>query len=252
MVNVGENWKCPYCGHAQVLSEARMQDSWNRQDIRGWKKGVPTVGILSIVCANKDCQELSLTAVFGPAKKGNDQAVRVDKHWTLLPPSSAKPQPDCIPKPIRDDYYEACAIRDLSPKASATITRRCLQGMIRDFCGISKGRLIDEIDELRKRVDAGQAPLGVQLDTVDAIDHVRGIGNIGAYMKADINVILDVDPNEAQLLIELVELLFGEWYVARAARTERLGKLKAIAADKKEQKQAPPLSSEKDQRHPKK
>src|SRR5262249_50200354 len=79
-----------------------------------------------------------------------------------------------------------------------------------------------------------------------------GIGNIGAYMKADINVILDVDPNEAQLLIELVELLFGEWYVARAARTERLGKLKAIAADKKEQKQAPPLSSEKNQRQPKK
>jgi len=66
------------------------------------------VGILSIVCANKDCQELSLTVVLGPAKKGNDQAVRVDKHWTLLPPSSAKPQPDDIPQAIRGDYYEAC------------------------------------------------------------------------------------------------------------------------------------------------
>src|SRR5262249_59248503 len=108
------------------LSEARMQDSWNRQHIRGWKKGVPTVGILSIVCANKDCEELSLTAVFGPAKKGNDQAVRVDKHWTLLPPSSAKPQPDYIPKPIRDDYYEACVIPGLSPKASPTPGRRSL------------------------------------------------------------------------------------------------------------------------------
>jgi len=239
MVNVGDNWTWPYCGHAQVLSENRMQDDWNRQHIRGWKKGVPTVGILSIVCANKDCQELSLTVVLGPAKKGNDQAVRVDKHWTLLPPSSAKPQPDDIPQAIRSDYYEACAIRDLSPKASATITRRCLQGMIRDFCGISKRRLIDEIDELRTSVAGGRAPLGVQPDTVDAIDDVRKIGNIGAHMGADINVIVDVDPNEAQLLIELVELLFDEWYVARAARTERLAKLKAIAADKKEQKQAP-------------
>jgi hypothetical protein len=108
-----------------------------------------------------------------------------------------------------------------------------------DFCGISKGRLIDEIDELRKRVDAGQAPLGVQLDTVNAIDDVRKVGNIGAHMKADINVIGDVDPNEAQVLIEPVELLFLEWYVARAARADRLAKLKSIAEGKKSQQQAP-------------
>jgi hypothetical protein len=160
--------------------------------------------------------------------------------WKLLPPSSAKPQPDYIPQAIRDDYYEACVIRDLSPKASATIIRRCLQGMIRDFCNISKRRLIDEIDELRTRVQDGKAPLGVQPDTVEAIDHVRGIGNIGAHMEADINVIVDVDANEAQTLIELTELLFEEWYVAREARTKRLQHLKSIADAKKEQKKLPP------------
>jgi hypothetical protein len=105
--------------------------------------------------------------------------------------------------------------------------------MIRDFCDISKDRLVDEINELRKRVDAGQAPLGVQPDTVSAIDDVRKVGNIGAHMQADINVIVDVDPNEAQVLIELVELLFREWYVARAARTDGLAKLKSIAESKK-------------------
>jgi hypothetical protein len=116
---------------------------------------------------------------------------------------------------VRQDYEEAWAIRDLSPKASATLTRRCIQGVIRDFCGISKRLLIDEIRELRRRVDAGKAPLGVQPDTVDAIDHVREIGNIGAHMEADIKLIVDVDPNQGQLLIELTELLFAEWYVAR-------------------------------------
>jgi hypothetical protein len=44
---------------------------------------------------------------------------------------------------------------------------------------------------------------------------------------------VDVDPNEAQVLIELVELLFREWYVARAARTDGLAKLKSIAESKK-------------------
>jgi hypothetical protein len=144
---------------------------------------------------------------------------------------------------LRRDYEEACAIRDLSPKASATITRRCIQGIIRDFCGISRNRLIGEINELRRLVDAGQAPPGVQADAVDAIDHVRQIGNIGAHMEGDINVIVDVDPDEAQVLIGLTELLFDEWYVAREQRTQRLAKLRVIAAEKKQirhQKQLPP------------
>jgi hypothetical protein len=157
--------------------------------------------------------------------------------WMLLPQSSAKPQPDCIPTPLRQDYYEACAIRDLSPKASATIIRRCLQGMIRDFCGISKKRLVDEIDALHDSVNQGKAPAGVQADTIDAIDHVRGIGNIGAHMESDINVIIDVDPDEAQTLIELTELLFEEWYVAREHLQQRLAHLKGIAQAKKDQKQ---------------
>jgi hypothetical protein len=228
MVNVGENWKCPYCGHAQVLSESRVDEEWTEQAVKGWEGGTPTVLVRSIVCANKKCRKLTLMAGLG--RVGDRGGSIPLKSWTLLPPSSAKPQPDYIPQAIREDYDEACAIRDLSPKASATITRRCLQGMIRDFCGISKRRLIDEIDELRTSVAGGRAPLGVQPDTVDAIDDVRKIGNIGAHMGADINVIVNVDPNEAQLLIELVELLFDEWYVARAARTERLAKLKAIAA----------------------
>ncbi|MEI8253036.1 MAG: hypothetical protein WCG25_04765 [bacterium] len=47
--------------------------------------------------------------------------------WQLLPVSEAKVLPDYIPDPIKQDYYEACRIRDLSPKASATLSRRCLQ-----------------------------------------------------------------------------------------------------------------------------
>src|SRR6266496_1514628 len=110
--------------------------------------------------------------------------------------------------------------------------------MIRDFCKISKKRLVDEINELRKQVESGHGPPGVLLDSVDAIDDVRKIGNIGAHMEADINVIVDVDPNEAQTLIELVEALFLEWYVAAEARKARLGHLKKIAADKKQKKEA--------------
>lgn len=111
--------------------------------------------------------------------------------------------------------------------------------MIRDFCGIKKGRLIDEIEELRTRVNDGHAPKGVHEETVDAIDHVRKIGNIGAHMEHDINTIIDVDPDEAQTLIQLTELLFKEWYVARADRQRRLSRIATIASEKKQQKSEP-------------
>lgn len=131
---------------------------------------------------------------------------------------------------------EACRIRELSPKASATLSRRCLQGMIRDFCGIKKGRLIDEINELKRRVDEDRAPKGVSDDSVEAVDAVRKIGNIGAHMEKDINLIIDVDPEEAQVLVELIETLFDEWYVEREKRKNRFAKIGAIAAAKDEQK----------------
>ena len=103
---------------------------------------------------------------------------------------------------------------------------------MRDFCGISKPRLIDEINELRRQVDSGRAPRGVEAEAIEAIDAVRTVGNIGAHMERDIDVIVDVDEGEAQALIELIEMLFDEWYVARHQRQEKLARVQKIAAEK--------------------
>ena len=56
-----------------------------------------------------------------------------DLHVDILPQTTAIQYPDYVPLQIRQDYEEAYAILNLSPKASATLSRRCLQGMIRDF-----------------------------------------------------------------------------------------------------------------------
>jgi hypothetical protein len=108
--------------------------------------------------------------------------------------------------------------------------------MIRDFCAIRKGRLIDEIEELHDRVGQGNAPKGVTNEAVEAIDHVRSIGNIGAHMEKDVNLIIDIDPGEAQALIDLVEMLFDEWYVAREERKERLSRVAAIGKQKADER----------------
>ena len=144
-------------------------------------------------------------------------------NWSLRPASAARSYPDYIPAPLRQDYEEACAIRDISPKASATLSRRCLQGIIRDYWDITKPRLIEEIAALQSITD----PL-----TWSAIDAVRSIGNIGAHMEKDINLIIEVDPKEASMLIGLIETLFKDCYIARHQREEHLKAITEVAETK--------------------
>lgn len=201
-----------------------------------------------VSCANVLCRRTTVKIAIRTVKVENGSfKPDIDKNpifdRQIMPENSAKPQPKCVPLPLIEDYVEACRIRDLSPKASATLVRRCLQGMIRDFTGITEATLFKEIDKLRTAVSDGTAPQGVTDETVDAIDHVRSIGNIGAHMEHDINHIVDVEEGEAEALISLVEMLFAEWYVARESRKGRLAKIAAIAADKAAKKSNPSVAS---------
>ena len=234
------NWKCPYCGYAQIVTEKTFDrtDVLIRNDLSRF--GEMGARITSVVCSNGDCKEITLEfSLHGREYDDNigwDLTNNVHHSWSLLPESSAKPQPDYIPKPIIDNYNQACRIRDLSANASAAMSRRCLQGMIRDFCKISKPTLGKELDTLRVQVNEGKGPHGVSHDTMDAIDHVRHIGNIGAHMEKDINLIIDVEPDEAQALVDLIELLFEEWYVAKHLREQKLIKLGIVVEKKKAMK----------------
>jgi hypothetical protein len=231
---MARNWVCAFCNRAQTITDGQHAIQSHYIAIGDNKHGI--VGLLSdaTACANPECREVTLTVHFakGDARWHDFKARKSIQAYALRPQSSAKPQPDFIPKAIRDDYYEACLIRDLSPKASATLARRCLQGMIRDFCKISKSRLIDEIKELRKQLDDHSAAKGVTHESVDAIDAVRGVGNIGAHMEKDVDLIIDIEAGEAQLLIDLIEMLFEEWYVERTNRQRKLNEINALSTRK--------------------
>jgi hypothetical protein len=195
-----------------------------------------------IVCPNPECKEYAIHAFLFKAENVTrpgapsyiKQIEPAIMNWTLRPRSGARPFPSYIPKPILDDYNEACLIIDGSAKASATLSRRCLQGMIRDFWGIIDRTLALEINALQGKIDA---------TTWAAIDAVRGVGNIGAHMEKDINLIVDVEPEEAQLLIGLIEFLLKDWYVGRYERAEHMKRVIALGAAKTAAKQGTPPSA---------
>ena len=240
---IGFNWTCPHCNRDQVVASSNSSLTSGSLHIEGLYEGHVYLTGHAIGCANSECRRLSLDVAVRPAKKIEGYGPRADHSVDplfsrrLIPEGVAKPQPDFIPKALLNDYKEACLIKDLSPKASATLTRRCLQGMIRDFANIDGKTLYGEITALRNAVADGTAPQGVTSETVDAINHVRKVGNIGAHMEADINHIVEVDQGEAEALISLVELLFDEWYVARHRRQERLRRIEEISLQKDVEKQ---------------
>lgn len=220
-------WTCPYCGRPTTLTAPNYTFGRSRIEIEVSEHG-QDIGLdyVARACPNPVCKKLTLTVMLYEGGYVNNKWRDMNgiQSWDLLPESSAKPQPDYIPKPLRDDYIEACRIASLSPKSSATLSRRCLQGMIRDFWKKPKeANLKQEIESIKDEIDP---------ETWEAIDAVRRVGNIGAHMEQDINVIVDVEPREAELLIGLIETLFREWYVVHHEREERMRALVQLAADK--------------------
>ena len=104
--------------------------------------------------------------------------------------------------------------------------------MIRDFCKITRDRLIDEIKALTKAVEEGTADRAITSESVKAIDHVRSLGNSGAHMEKDIDLIVPVDGQEAEIMTDLIEMLFDDWYGERERRRLRLTKIEEIKVEK--------------------
>ena len=51
-------------------------------------------------------------------------------------------------------------------------------------------------------------------------------------MEKDADLIVDIDPGEADKLIKLIELLMKEWYINREERSQLFGDILQINADK--------------------
>ncbi|HCR0386856.1 TPA: DUF4145 domain-containing protein [Enterobacter kobei] len=220
------SWKCPHCDTAAFVEEDDFKDTSLELYTAG---NLFRYSLVGITCPNPSCLRASLTLKIQKIGSLGGVQFPIENSLQLrsLIPSGvktrAKTYPSYVPDSVLDDYKEACAIAELSPKAAATLARRCLQGMIRDFWEIEADTLNKEILAIEDKVD----PM-----IWDAIDSVRKVGNIGAHMEKDINVIVDVNSEEANLLIEVIEMLLDDWYVARHKKQEKLKRIKDVASAK--------------------
>lgn len=143
-----------------------------------------------------------------------------------------------VPVGLAEDFREAVAVFADSPKASAALSRRCLQGLLREYGknkkgeSISEGNLATEIDQVLPSLPSTLA---------HAVDAIRNIGNFAAHplKETATGQVLPVEEGEADWCLDVLEALFDYYFVQPAKLEQKQDALNAkLAAIGK-----PPLKS---------
>jgi Domain of unknown function (DUF4145) len=125
---------------------------------------------------------------------------------------SREPLDASVPSAYAEDYAEACEVLDISPKASAALSRRCLQHILRECAKVTHGNLSNEIQQL---LDAKALPSYI----ADSLDAVRMVGNFAAHpiKSTTSGEIVPVEAGEAEWNLNTVEALL-DFYFAQPAK----------------------------------
>lgn len=174
--------------------------------------------IRSMTCPNPICMKFIFYLVKGGNYRGMPAIGIVYEmspfgagaKETLVRPKgiSRNPPPVEVPQEFVEDYMEACLILSDSPKASAALSRRCLQHILREKGGF-KSRTLDA--EIQLALDSKTLPSHIS----ESIDAVRNIGNFAAHpiKSQQTGEILPVEPGEAEWNLEVIEMLFDFYFV---------------------------------------
>lgn len=200
--------KCPHC-------MVHFHDNWQKGGIHrsgqstGWD-------YLTAMCPA--CDKLTIE-IEDPQTKTR----------MIYPPGASRgPIAPQVPAEIAIDYVEACNVLPTSAKASAALSRRCLQNILRAH-GYRGRDLAAEIDMLLNETDASKAvPQTLRV----TIDGVRNFGNFSAHPITDVTTLqlIDVEEHEAEWCLEILEEAFQHFYVRPVEAAARKAALNAKLA----------------------
>ena len=192
--------KCPHCqthihGNKEKVNLGRDRQGYWRIE----KQECPACLLLIVELVSNG--ELKIGDVSYPG----DEIGR----YFARPRTALRPRPpEQVPAEFSQDYVEASLILTDSPKASAALSRRCLQHILREKAGVKPSDLGKEIDEV---LASKELPSFL----ANAIDAVRNIGNFAAHpMKSkSTGEIVAVEPGEAEWTLDVLDGLFDFYFV---------------------------------------
>jgi Domain of unknown function (DUF4145) len=212
--------KCPHC---QVEIHGNPFTFKLPKDIDGdW-------GVITQICPA--CQKLVVEIVCadGVGQNNGEAIAGVRKRFLGYPRASTRPTPPlAVSKEFAEDYIEASLVLVDSPKASAALSRRLLQHILREKAGVKHSDLAKEIDEV---ISNNSLPSHL----AEAIDAIRNIGNFAAHpMKSTSSgEIVPVEIGEAEWTLDVLDGLFDFYFVQPELLKKKRAALDAKLADAK-------------------
>lgn len=199
------------CGHCLVA----FHDTWTVDRISNISSPIRSWSVYSTTCPNCKEPTITLKQLRDPSKA---------KTYPVHPHSPRRaPIGDAVHPTLKEDYEEACAVLSISPKASAALSRRVLQAILKDQ-GYESSNLAKQIESVLSETSPDKVLPAAIRDTIDA---VRTFGNFAAHPITDKTSlqIIDVEPNEAEWCLDIIETLFEHYYVRPAETRKKLEKL---------------------------
>jgi hypothetical protein len=176
--------KCPHC-------TIHFHDNWQHHDFvrDNGKLHTPSENTLifwayrSAICPA--CKDVTIQWAQQTAQ-GN-----MKLPWRQVYPVGANrgPVPPEVPSDISQDYVEACNVLPISAKASAALSRRCLQNMLHAH-GYKAKDLSKELDLLLNEPDPKKA---LPHKLRESVDGIRNFGNFSAHPIDDKTTLQVID-----------------------------------------------------------
>jgi hypothetical protein len=208
--------KCPHCGTAFFDTPDKQETIPLGKDADGsWR-------LIKRMCPS--CTRMILHLQHGQQHwKADGKPVEWD--WVymgqeeIVATAPVRPrshhQPPCppeVPQDLAQDYVEACMILSDSPKASAALSRQCLQRLLRDHGHVAPTDLQTEIEcAIESRV--------LPSYLAETLRTIARVGNFAACpgKKLRVGEIAPVEPGEPEWNIITLESLFDYFFVAPEA-----------------------------------
>ena len=217
--------KCPHC-NIKIIVEWKKTSAYEDYYYNPPAEGYQITHDYQIAhgCC-PECNGIIIKLIQGNISASANSATtfyvyEVQSDEVVYPKFMARPIENEVPEPYKSEFKEATTILGISPKASAALSRRILQNVLHQQFGIQKRTLADEIDEFIHLK-------GVPPHLAGAVDAVRNIGNFGAHPLKDTSTgeIVDVEPGEAEWILDVLESLFDFAFVQPIRLEERKQKL---------------------------
>jgi hypothetical protein len=227
--------KCPHCntsihlaktGEKVIYHESLPNEQENGEFVRPVRASILAWGFCP------ECNNLIVLLRTGGSysnRQIESESPQISNlnRWGILYPrkfSNRNINDQTIPEEYRKDFNEAAAVLSISPKASAALSRRLLERILKEHYKIpDKGKeytLTGKITYLKDKFD-------IPIYISESLDIVKEIGNFAAHPLKDktAEAIVEVEASEAEFDLDVLEALFQFIFVEPAKRKQITDKM---------------------------